>query len=47
MSEIAITALRFGLLALLWIFVFSVIGSQGKSLQIAVGRLTRRKDKSC
>ncbi|WP_022870039.1 FHA domain-containing protein FhaB/FipA [Yaniella halotolerans] len=46
MSEIAITALRFGLLALLWIFVFSVIGSQGKSLQIArPARLTRRKDK--
>lgn len=46
MSELAITALRFGLLALLWIFVFSVIGSQGKSLQIArPARLTRRKDK--
>lgn len=46
MSELAITALRFGLLALLWIFVFSVISSQGKSLQIArPARLTRRKAK--
>lgn len=46
MSELAITALRFGLLALLWIFVFSVISSQGKSLQIArPARLTRRKEK--
>ncbi|GAA2041236.1 antibiotic biosynthesis regulator FhaB [Yaniella flava] len=46
MSELAITALRFGLLALLWIFVFSVIGSQGRSLQIArPARLTRRKAK--
>lgn len=44
MSELAITALRFGLLALLWIFVFSIIGSQGRSLQIArPARLTRRK----
>lgn len=44
MSELAITALRFGLLALLWIFVFSVIGSQGRSLQIArPARLTRHK----
>lgn len=46
MSELAITALRFGLLALLWIFVFSVISSQGRSLQIArPARLTRRKAK--
>lgn len=46
MSELAITALRFGLLALLWIFVFTVISSQGKSLQIArPARLTRRKAK--
>jgi len=45
-SELAITALRFGLLALLWIFVFSVITSQGRSLQIArPARLTRRKKK--
>jgi len=45
-SELAITALRFGLLALLWIFVFSVISSQGRSLQIArPARLTRRKAK--
>ncbi|GAA4107271.1 FHA domain-containing protein FhaB/FipA [Enteractinococcus coprophilus] len=44
MSELAITALRFGLLALLWIFVFSVITSQGRSLQIArPARLTRKK----
>jgi pSer/pThr/pTyr-binding forkhead associated (FHA) protein len=43
-SELAITALRFGLLALLWIFVFSVITSQGRSLQIArPARLTKRK----
>lgn len=47
MSELAITALRFGLLALLWIFVFSVIGSQGRSLQIArPARLTKRKKKT-
>lgn len=46
MSELAITALRFGLLALLWIFVFSVVTSQGRSLQIArPARLTRRKKK--
>lgn len=46
MSELAITALRFGLLALLWIFVFSVISSQAKSLQIArPAKLTRRKKK--
>lgn len=46
MSELAITALRFGLLALLWIFVFFVISSQGRSLQIArPARLTRRKAK--
>ena len=46
MSELAITALRFGLLALLWIFVFSVITSQGRSLQIArPARLARRKKK--
>ncbi|HEY4577757.1 MAG TPA: FHA domain-containing protein [Yaniella sp.] len=46
MSELAISALRFGLLALLWIFVFSVIGSQGRSLQIArPARLTKRKNK--
>jgi len=45
-SELAITALRFGLLALLWIFVFSVVTSQGRSLQIArPARLTRRKKK--
>jgi len=43
-SELAITALRFGLLALLWIFVFAVITSQGRSLQIArPARLTKRK----
>lgn len=47
MSELAITALRFGLLALLWIFVFSVISSQGRSLQIArPTRLTKRKKKT-
>lgn len=47
MSELAITALRFGLLALLWIFVFSVITSQGRSLQIArPARLTKRKKKA-
>lgn len=47
MSELAITALRFGLLGLLWIFVFSVITSQGRSLQIArPARLTRRKKKA-
>ncbi|HEY4557593.1 MAG TPA: FHA domain-containing protein [Enteractinococcus sp.] len=47
MSELAITALRFGLLALLWIFVFTVISSQGRSLQIArPARLTRRKKKT-
>ena len=47
MSELAITALRFGLLALLWIFVFSVITSQGRSLQIArPARLTKRKKKT-
>lgn len=47
MSELAITALRFGLLALLWIFVFSVISSQGKSLQIArPARLTRKGKKN-
>jgi len=46
-SELAITALRFGLLGLLWIFVFSVITSQGRSLQIArPARLTRRKKKA-
>lgn len=46
MSELAISALRFGLLALLWIFVFSVIGSQGRSLQIArPARLTKQKKK--
>lgn len=44
MSELAISALRFGLLALLWIFVFTVITSQGRSLQIArPARLTKRK----
>lgn len=44
MSELAITALRFGLLALLWVFVFSVIASQGKSLNIArPSTLSRRK----
>lgn len=47
MSELAITALRFGLLALLWVFVFSVISSQGRSLQIArPAHLPKRKKKA-
>ena len=46
MSELAITALRFGLLAVLWIFLFSVVTSLGRALQIArPARLTRRKKK--
>lgn len=34
MSELTITLLRFGFLALLWIFIFAVIASQSRDLMI-------------
>lgn len=34
MSELTITLLRFGFLALLWIFIFAVIASQGRDLMV-------------
>ncbi len=39
MSELTITLLRFGFLALLWIFIFAVIASQARDL--AVGNRAR------
>lgn len=39
MSELTITLLRFGFLALLWIFIFAVIASQSRDL--AVGNKAR------
>jgi pSer/pThr/pTyr-binding forkhead associated (FHA) protein len=34
MSELTITLLRFGFLALLWIFIFSIVASQGRDLAV-------------
>lgn len=34
MSELTVTLLRFGFLALLWIFIFSIVASQGRDLAI-------------
>lgn len=34
MSELTVTLLRFGFLALLWIFVFSIVASQGRDLAV-------------
>ena len=39
MSELTITLLRFGFLALLWIFIFAIIASQARDL--AVGNKAR------
>ena len=41
MSELTVTLLRFGFLALLWIFIFSIVASQGRDL--AVGGKLRPK----
>jgi pSer/pThr/pTyr-binding forkhead associated (FHA) protein len=38
MSELTVTLLRFGFLALLWIFIFSIVASQGRDLAVG-GRL--------
>lgn len=49
MSELTVTLLRFGFLALLWIFIFSIVASQGRDMAVG-GRLTalpgrsRRRD---
>ncbi|MFW6187958.1 MAG: FHA domain-containing protein FhaB/FipA [Actinomycetota bacterium] len=34
MSELTVTLLRFGFLALLWIFIFSIVASQGRDLAV-------------
>ena len=34
MSELTITLLRFGFLALLWIFIFSIVASQARDLAV-------------
>ncbi len=46
MSELTVTLLRFGFLALLWIFIFSIVASQGRDLAIGArlpGALTRSR----
>ncbi|ALU39276.1 hypothetical protein AS188_05370 [Kocuria flava] len=49
MSELTVTLLRFGFLALLWIFIFSIVASQGRDLAVGgrlpvPGRSRRRQD---
>lgn len=47
MSQLTITAIRFGLLALLWVFVFSIVGVLRSDLYgSAVPRRRRRKAKA-
>ena len=44
MSELTLTLLRLGLLALLWIFIFSVVGVLRTDIYCtSVSRLTQRK----
>ncbi|MFI7580494.1 FHA domain-containing protein FhaB/FipA [Kocuria kalidii] len=38
MSELTVTLLRFGFLALLWIFILSIVASQGRDMAVG-GRL--------
>ena len=42
MSELAVAALRFGLLLALWILIVSIVTSQGRDLVVGRRNKTRR-----
>lgn len=46
MSELAVTALRLGLLLILWIFVVSIVSSQGRDLMVGRRNKTRGREQA-